>query len=289
MTATEQKNYQIAVAISVLFHLALILIYIPQYLVITPGVDTVSAELVDFSAGIEPAKSVTTSKSQIKAPEVTKTEPVKSAPKLQQQKELTPSKEKVKENISPKEEVKEIVKPKEEVKEVIKPKEEVKSVEPVEKKVEPAKQPTPEATETPKNSKSVVSGGSDGKNGKETSSEDGNGDLAPKGPVIKNLGDGSGMVSKQGSGLKYTKYLMNLGKEGETVLRVFLKPDGSIERVQFKTKSEEIDLDRASESFIRNYWKFKPNEEAYFVDLSFHFAKENWDIKVKYLGSQTRP
>ena len=107
----------------------------------------------------------------------------------------------------------------------------------------------------------------------------------PKGPV--SLGDGSGMVMGFGNKPRYPKDAQNEEAEGEILIRVLIKDDGTIEDIQLIKRSGDPRLDNAALNSLKREWIFKPNVEDYYVDILFIF--KNYDSDYKLIKSATRP
>lgn len=107
----------------------------------------------------------------------------------------------------------------------------------------------------------------------------------PKGPV--SLGDGMGMVLGFGEKPSYPKSAENEGVEGEVLVRVFIQKDGTLEGAEIIKSSGDSRLDNAAISSLKRNWTFKPNTEAYYIDIMFTFA--NYKPDYKLIKSATRP
>lgn len=107
----------------------------------------------------------------------------------------------------------------------------------------------------------------------------------PKGPT--SLGTGLGMVIGFGQKPTYPKDADNEGVEGEVLIRVLVKKDGSIENTEFRKRSVDSRLDNAAVDSLKRAWSFKPNTDEYFIDIMFSFADHEGDFKL--VNSATRP
>ncbi len=107
----------------------------------------------------------------------------------------------------------------------------------------------------------------------------------PKVPI--SLGDGSGMVLGFGQKPSYPKNADNEGVEGEVLIRVLLRKDGTIEKVEFKKRSGDSRLDNAAKDSLTREWLFRPNTEDYFIEILFSFIDHEPDYKL--INSATRP
>lgn len=107
----------------------------------------------------------------------------------------------------------------------------------------------------------------------------------PKGPV--SLGDGSGMVMGFGSKPSYPKDAQNEEVEGEVLVRVLLKRDGTIEAIEPIKRSGDSRLDNAALNSLKREWVFKPGIEDYYVEILFTF--EDYNSNYKLIKSATRP
>lgn len=108
----------------------------------------------------------------------------------------------------------------------------------------------------------------------------------PKAPI--SLGDGSGMVIGFGQPPYYPKNAENEGVEGEVLVRVLIKKDGTVENTEIKKKSGDSRLDNAAVNSLRREWIFKPNTEDYYIDILFSFTMDSRP-SYKLVNSATRP
>lgn len=108
---------------------------------------------------------------------------------------------------------------------------------------------------------------------------------SPKGPV--SLGDGAGMVIGFGQKPSYPKNAVNEGVEGEVLVRVHIKMDGTLEGTEFIKRSGDSRLDNAAINSLNKNWTFKPNAEAYYIEIMFTFIDYETDYKL--IKSATRP
>lgn len=99
-------------------------------------------------------------------------------------------------------------------------------------------------------------------------------------------GDGMGMVIGFGQKPTYPKNALNEGAEGEVLVRVLIKKDGSIGNTQLLKKSGDSRLDDAAVKSLKREWVFKPSTEDYFIDINFIFV--DYDTDYKLLNSATR-
>ncbi|NLW47708.1 MAG: TonB family protein [Firmicutes bacterium] len=102
------------------------------------------------------------------------------------------------------------------------------------------------------------------------------------------LGDGSGMVIGFGRPPYYPKNAENEGSEGQVLVRVFVKKDGSLEKTEIKEKSGDLRLDNAAVNSLKREWIFKPNTEDYYIDILFSFSMDSRP-GYKLIDSATRP
>lgn len=107
----------------------------------------------------------------------------------------------------------------------------------------------------------------------------------PKGPV--SLGDGAGMVLGFGEKPSYPKNAINEGIEGEVLIRVHIKADGTLEGTEFIKRSGDSRLDNAAANSLKREWTFKPNAEDYYIDIMFTFT--NYETDYKLIKSATKP
>lgn len=282
MTDNEKKNYGIALFLSIVFHVLLITISFTRIFYNSPGIEVVAAEVVEFSNGTQEVQAAPTPKVE----EVKEIKEVKENPKVEEAKEkevVKPASEKPVKPQPVKEEKKE-PKPEEVIKETEKPKEE-KPAESSEKPKENVKEKQSPTTET---SKPVA----DSKNGTKengTPAPESNVEPVVKGPISKSLGDGSGMVAKRGSKYYYPKNAMNKGVEGDVIIRIYVRANGSQEKVEVIKSSGEAGLDNAAKGYVVREWHFKPNDVDYTVDLAFHFELKSASVNFNFLNSFTRP
>lgn len=101
------------------------------------------------------------------------------------------------------------------------------------------------------------------------------------------FGDGMGMVIGFGQKPTYPKNALNEGAEGEVLVRVLIKKDGSIGNTELLKRSGDSRLDEAAVKSLKREWVFKPNTEDYFIDIKFEFI--DYDTDYKLLNSATRP
>lgn len=106
-----------------------------------------------------------------------------------------------------------------------------------------------------------------------------------KGPI--SLGDGAGMVIGFGRKPSYPKNAVNEGVEGEVLVRVLISKDGVIESTEFIKPSGDSRLDNAAANSLQREWTFKPNTEAYYIEMMFTFI--NYETDYKLIKSATRP
>jgi TonB family protein len=78
MTLSERGNYRIAVLVSILFHIALLLIYFPTALSNKMKIETVGAGLVDLSGGGDPLQKET-----VESPVIESTKQLPAEPPIQ--------------------------------------------------------------------------------------------------------------------------------------------------------------------------------------------------------------
>ncbi|MGE5606920.1 MAG: TonB family protein [Bacteroidota bacterium] len=107
----------------------------------------------------------------------------------------------------------------------------------------------------------------------------------PKGPI--SLGDGAGMVIGFGQVPNYPKNAENEGVEGQVLVRVLVKMDGTLESAELTKSSGDSRLDKAAVNSLKREWLFKPNTEDYYIEIMFSFADSN--VQYKLIKSETRP
>jgi TonB family protein len=304
MTLNERRSYRIAVALSFLFHLAILFIAIP-YSDLTAqnnDLETMSPEMLDLLPGsTNPQPALVESSKNMpdrpappkpKQEQVTvRPQPQKQPGKVKHEVELKVEKPKQK-PVKPKEKPKqEPVKPKEEPKqEPVKPKEKPKQ-EPVKPKEEPKQEPVKPKDEpkqkatTPDQPDAAAQTASNSKPIKDDGVKPGE---AGKPPAAKKFGSGDKMVSGgTDAPFYYPKDAMNEGKEGNVKLRINIAPDGSLESIDIIEKSGDYHLDNAAYRYISRYWKFKANNEKYFIELLVIF-KLDAAPDIRFLRSETR-
>lgn len=242
MTISERRNYQVAVAVSILFHIALLFITFPSAaLHRTVKMETIGAGLFDMPGGGDPVHGRT---DIVANPGPESPEAVNTQAPLQAGID----------NPQP----------------VAIGKNDLKA---------PAVDTTSPKAETPQTQTGHLSSGGGGQPG-------------PK-PMSIGLGDGSGMLVGMGGGTKLQapKSVQNDEVEGKVVLRILVKPDGTVEDIQFLEKSGDTRLDNYTAKIVRNQWRFKPHKEAYQIDISFNYQKNvnNYVATYHFINSQTRP
>ncbi len=251
MTLYERGNYFVAVAISLLLHLILLLIYIPGFLAKSELVTAYPIGMVEFAAsselqnestGVTSAMPDSVSISNDKIPE----QQSKKAEEVKDKKTVTNPVLKTK--------------PKEET--AIIPKKEGIAV-----------------------TEAIGKAGSVGGNKPEADGLGVKGDGAAGKPL--GFGTGEGMVTVLGPKPNYPKNAQNEEIEGKVAVRVLVKKDGSLEKVNLTKSSGDYRLDKVAISSIERNWKFKAASRDYFIDLIFNFNMET-NVTFKFLYSESR-
>ncbi len=103
----------------------------------------------------------------------------------------------------------------------------------------------------------------------------------------QSFGTGEAMVEIIGPMPIYPPAALKEGKEGETALRILVNAGGQLELVIVTKSSGDIRLDYAAASSIERKWKFAPLNEGYYIDLVFSFDI-HIGASVKFLASRTR-
>lgn len=102
------------------------------------------------------------------------------------------------------------------------------------------------------------------------------------------LGSGAGMISGFGEAPYYPKNALNEEVEGEALVRVLIKIDGTLEQVDLIKSSGDSRLDRAAVNSLKRDWVFKPNTDNYYIDISFLFVVKS-GVEYKLVKSAIRP
>jgi TonB family protein len=296
MTLSERRYYIIAIGLSVLLHVALLLIALPQAIGFGNGsgnqLETISAGLMDFNPGVSNSDSDSAAPAgganeavEEALTQAVPEQPVTVAPKEQ-------PKPKVKAEI-PKEVPREKTVHEPEIVHQEKMKQPKKTEQP---KIEPKLQPKPENVKTVKSNNPVTDAkqalkdkdGKPGGIGVGNGTGSGNGGKGGGGP--RSLGSGENMVA---SGLEvqfyYPKNARNENKEGDVRLRALFTAAGNLEKVELLQSAGDLRLDNAASNYVKRSLKFKPCPEKYYVDILIMFRIENEAPLLKWLDAKTRP
>jgi TonB family protein len=103
----------------------------------------------------------------------------------------------------------------------------------------------------------------------------------------QSFGTGETMVKVVGPMPTYPPVVLKEGKEGKVTVRILVNARGKLELVIVMKSSEDLRLDYAATSSIERKWKFMPINEGYYIDLVFSFDIDN-GVTVKFLNSKTR-
>jgi TonB family protein len=255
MNYTEQKNYIIAVFVSLIIHYFLLTISLPRIPVPKkPAVETFPVSLMEFSS----VKKIRRLSVMLNSPE-----------KGQKAEEVAASDTTVKKledqsvsNENPKIES------------------EVKSAQPSKDAAVLPEAEEVAASDTPvkkPENQSAFNG-----NNKEITGS-GNSDTGKQ----QSFGTGEAMVKVVGPMPTYPSAVLKEGKEGEVAVRILVNARGKLELVIVMKSSEDLRLDYAASSSIERKWKFMPINEGYYIDLIFSFDIDT-GVTVEFLNSKTR-
>ncbi len=101
------------------------------------------------------------------------------------------------------------------------------------------------------------------------------------------FGTGEELVKIVGPMPTYPSAALKEEKEGKVAVRILVNADGKLDLVIVTKSSGDIRLDYAATSSIERKWKFSSINKGYYIDLTFSF---DIDIgaSVKFTGSKTR-
>ncbi len=253
MTRIEQRNYKIALAVSIALHLVILLAYIPAHTFPrNVFLDTIPVGMVEIPAGSSltgpPAANIASNPgsgdSQPVLPDTGSVvhKPDKTGP--QERDSL-----KVKPTVVPK------------VTEVKKPASDVK----------PGQKP----------------GDRDGPSGPDGTGAGGGIGGVQNGPI--GFGTGEGQVLRLGRMPTYPKGAMNEGKEGDVGVKLLISAGGALEKIELIQPSGDERLDKAVIYALQNEWQFKPQSQRYYIEIVFSFSIAKGTCTPKYIHSETLP
>ncbi len=101
------------------------------------------------------------------------------------------------------------------------------------------------------------------------------------------FGTGEAMVKIIGSMPTYPPAALKEGKGGKVAVRILVNAGGKLELVIVTKSSGDVRLDYAATSSIERKWKFTPINKGYYIDLTFSFDI-HIGASVKFLDSKTR-
>ena len=258
MNFTEQKNYIIAVFVSLIIHCSLLTIYLPDISAPEePAPETIQVGLVEISAANKIRRISVALNAPGKGQPNIVTAPGPPVEKLENQSGS-------RENPDPKS---------------------------VEKPAQPANDTTADTTALPEADK-VVASDTTAQNaahpsapGEDAEGTAGSADSTTNGP--QSFGTGEAMVKIVGPMPSYPPAALKAGKEGEATLRILVNAAGQLDLVIVTKSSGDIRLDYAATSSIERKWKFTSINEGYYIDLTFSFDIQI-GVSVKFLTSKTR-
>lgn len=103
----------------------------------------------------------------------------------------------------------------------------------------------------------------------------------------RSFGTGEAMVKIVGPMPTYPPAALKEGKEGEVAVRILVNADGRLDLVIVTKSSGDVRLDYAATSSVERKWKFTSINEGYYIDLVFSFDI-HIGTSVKFLASKTR-
>ncbi len=143
----------------------------------------------------------------------------------------------------------------------------------------------------PGNNQGVTGGrlGTGDGSGNGTGNGNGNGSGGGSGQPGKAVGLGTGeqLVAIPSKPI-YPKNALNEGIEGDVVVRLLVKPDGTLESIDFVKHASDARLDQAVINRIKRDWKLKQWPVAYMLELGFTFRLDS-GVNVNYFHAETRP
>lgn len=103
----------------------------------------------------------------------------------------------------------------------------------------------------------------------------------------QDLGTGEELVLVLGPMPAYPPKAMKDGKEGNAAVRILVDSGGSLDLAIVTKSSGDLRLDYAAIASIKRKWKFKPIAKGYYIDLVFSF-NVHIGVSVRFLNSKTR-
>ncbi len=101
------------------------------------------------------------------------------------------------------------------------------------------------------------------------------------------LGTGEQLVAIPSKPI-YPKNALNEGVEGDVVVRLLVKADGTLEGIDFVKHASDARLDQAVLNRIKRDWKLKQWPVAYLLELGVTFRLDS-GVNVNYFHAETRP
>jgi protein TonB len=133
-------------------------------------------------------------------------------------------------------------------------------------------------------------GGSGGGDGSGTGSgSGGSGDGTGSGSGSGPIGFGTGAkMTVLGPPPAYPKNALNEGKEGRVKIRILVRANGSLEKVQLLDSAGDQRLDNIVLNQVGRRWKFTPTSVDYLIDLTFVFNAKKAQVGIIFENAESR-
>ncbi len=102
------------------------------------------------------------------------------------------------------------------------------------------------------------------------------------------MGTGEKQVAVLGAMPPYPKNALNEGAEGDVALRILVRANGELERIVPLKPGGDERLNRVAVRAVEQNWQFKPGSDPYLIELTFVFRVDS-GVGVKFIKAETRP